>query len=140
MAGEIVVGYDGSECSKAAVRFATDVAVHYGVELCIGFCFEAPAALAGGAMDQRRQLEALGEQLLAEAEQLTAASGVKVQRELVDARPAEGLLLLADSHDAPVIVIGHGTRGPFTGALLGSVAYQLVHHATRPVVVVPEPN
>ena len=46
-------------------------------------------------------------------------------------------MLVAEARDAPVIVAGSHGEGPITGALLGSVAYKLVHQSRRPVLVVP---
>ena len=54
-------------------------------------------------------------------------------------RPAEAILRAADEYDAFAIVVGRPGRGPMRGALLGSVTYQVVHRATKPVVVVPSP-
>ncbi|MGZ8763175.1 MAG: universal stress protein [Acidimicrobiia bacterium] len=138
MAGEIVVGYDGSDCAKAAVAFAADVAAHYDTGLSIVFCVEPPAVLAGGAAgDQRRAIEALGEDLLAAAEALVQGRDITVHREIVDARPAEGLVAAADEHDAPVIVIGTNSSGPLASAILGSTPHKLLHLSRRPVLVVP---
>ena len=47
---------------------------------------------------------------------------------------------MADEHDSIAIVVGATDKGPITGALLGSVCYQVVHRSTRPVVVVPAPS
>lgn len=50
------------------------------------------------------------------------------------------ILDLADEVDASLIVAGtHGTTTVQTG-LLGSVSNALVHHATRPVLLVPTPQ
>ena len=57
--------------------------------------------------------------------------------ELVDGRPAEGLIAAADEHDAAMIVVGHHGEGPLRGALLGATANKLLHLAERPVLVVP---
>jgi nucleotide-binding universal stress UspA family protein len=141
MAGEIVVGYDGSACAKAAVAFAADVAAHYDTGLSIVFCVEPPAVLAGGgAGDQRRAIEALGEGLLTEAAALAVDRGITVHREIVDARPAEGLVAAADEHDSPVIVIGTNSGGPLASAILGSTPHKLLHLSRRPVLVVPAPD
>ena len=138
MAGEIVVGYDGSDCAKSAVVFAADVAAHYDTGLCIVFCVEPPAVLAGGgAGDQRRAIAALGEDFLTEAAALVGDRGIAVMRELVDARPADGLVGAADEHDAPVIVIGTNSGGPLASAILGSTPHKLLHVSRRPVLVVP---
>jgi nucleotide-binding universal stress UspA family protein len=58
----------------------------------------------------------------------------------VNDRPAEAILRAVDAYDAMAVVIGTTNRGPVTGALLGSVTYQVVHRARVPVVVVPLPT
>jgi nucleotide-binding universal stress UspA family protein len=47
--------------------------------------------------------------------------------------------LLKESSDADMLVVGSRGNGGFTKLLLGSVASKVAHHATGPVVVVPEP-
>ena len=126
MAGEIVVGYDGSPCGKAALLVAADIAGHYGVGLCVAFCDEAPAMRAGGAGDQRRQIAAIGEEA--------------IERLIIEARPADGLLELADERDAPVIVVGSKGHGLFKSAILGSTPHKLLAWSQRPVLVVPAPE
>jgi nucleotide-binding universal stress UspA family protein len=79
----------------------------------------------------------MGEEALATVRSIDP--GVVASVELVDDRPAEALLRAGDEHDALAIVVGTTGRGPITGSLLGSVTYQVVHRATRPVVVVPVP-
>jgi nucleotide-binding universal stress UspA family protein len=137
MAGEIVVGYDGSECAKAAVRFAADVANHYEVGLCIAFCAEPPAVFAGGAGDQERAIEAMGQGMLDDAEAIASGSGVAIVREMVNARPSEGLIAAADKYDARVIVVGNNGGAPLSSVILGATPHKLLHQSKRPVLVVP---
>ena len=37
-----------------------------------------------------------------------------------------------------MIAVGHGGGGPFKGALLGSITYEIVHRSHVPVLVVPD--
>jgi nucleotide-binding universal stress UspA family protein len=43
----------------------------------------------------------------------------------------------ADEHDAAAVVLGSRGLSPVKSALLGSVSNGVVHHCSRPVVVVP---
>lgn len=140
MAGEIVVGYDGSDCGKAALRFAADIASHYGVGLCVAFCVEPPSARAGGAGDQRREIESLAAEVLGGVDDLIGDLGIDIQPQIVEGRPADGLIELADEHDAPVIVVGTKGHGLFKSAILGSTPHKLLHWTERPVLVVPAPT
>ena len=47
------------------------------------------------------------------------------------------LLHLADELDARVIVIGSRGRSAIAAAVLGSVSTGVLHHAHRPVLIVP---
>jgi nucleotide-binding universal stress UspA family protein len=76
-----------------------------------------------------------------------AATGARLATEAgFDARPvvARGkpkawptLMALADEHDSAAIVVGSEGLGAVKSALLGSVSSGLVHHSTRPLLIVP---
>jgi nucleotide-binding universal stress UspA family protein len=56
---------------------------------------------------------------------------------LVEESAAQALLDIARREDADAIVVGKPAHGFLSEHLLGSVAADLVHHASVPVVVVP---
>jgi nucleotide-binding universal stress UspA family protein len=66
-----------------------------------------------------------------------ADAGVEVELALVDARPVEALLALADERDARMIVTGTYGESPIKGAILGSTPHKLLHLADCPVLAVP---
>jgi len=140
MTGEIVLGYDGQEGSKAALVTAVAVATAFKRPLVIAFGY-APTAMGGEVADISASVQAIGEKLTAEAaaEAHKLDPSVDVTTELVNDRPADAVLRAADTYDALAIVVGATGRGPITGALLGSVTYQIVHRSKRPVLVVPLP-
>ena len=141
MAGEIVVGYDGQDGAIAAVRTATGIAAAFGRTLVIVFGYR-PAPIGGEVGDLATAVRELGERMgndaLAQVHDIDPS--VEAELELVDDRPADALLRVGDEHDALAIVVGTARRGPIAGSLLGSVTYQVVHRANRPVVVVPAPD
>ena len=141
MAGEVIVGYDGQDGAVAALRTATGIAAAFDRPLVIVFGYR-PAAIGGEVADLAtavRDLGArMGDEALARVAEIDATVAASV--ELVDDRPAEALLRAGDEHDALAIVVGTAGRGPIAGSLLGSVTYQVVHRANRPVVVVPPPE
>jgi nucleotide-binding universal stress UspA family protein len=141
VAGEIVVGYDGQVASRTALRSAVSLASAFALPLVLVFGFE-PNPLGGEVRDLRHAVRDVGEKITAEGVQDAKAidAAVNVLVELVDDRPADAILRAADEHDAFAIVVGASNRGPLTGALLGSVTYQIVHRSTRPVLVVPAPD
>ena len=141
MAGEIVLGYDGEPGSRAALQTAVAIAGAFKRPLVIAFGY-APAPMGGSVLDLSKAVQELGEKITGEAVQVVHGidASVEVQVELVNDRPAEAILRAAEQYDALAIVVGAAGRGPIAGALLGSVTYQVVHRATRPVVVVPSPE
>ena len=97
----------------------------------------APLGLGAYPVDPEPVHEAathLLEQLVAEAREL--ARGVDVRGELVEGPPASGLL--EASRTAELVVVGSRGHGGFASLLLGSVSQQVAHHASCPVVIVPE--
>ena len=88
----------------------------------------------------RDAIRKVGEKITAEAVERARSAGVEVEIELLDERPTEALLSLAEKHDARAIVVGSYGEHPIKGALLGSVPHKLLHLSERPVLVVPAPE
>ena len=141
MAGEVVLGYDGEPGSRAALQTAVAIAAAFKRPLVITVGY-APAPMGGAVLDLSKAIEDLGQKITAEAVEIARGvdPSVTVQVELVNDRPAEAVMRAADQYDALAIVVGSAGRGPVAVALLGSVTYQVVHRAKRPVVVVPSPE
>jgi nucleotide-binding universal stress UspA family protein len=138
MAGDIVLGYDGSDGSKAALRVAVTVARAYDAPLTIVFGYE-PDPMGGETADYKKQLEKIGTDYLASAvdEATNLDSSVAVEPIVAPLRPVESLLEAAKERDARVIVVGGNGERPIVGAILGSVPHKLLHRSTVPVLVVP---
>jgi len=140
MAGEVIVGYDGEPGSHAALQTAVAIAAAFERQLVITFGY-APAPIGGKVADLSKAVQDIGERITSEAVERARAinAAVDTRVELVNDRPADALLRAADEYDALAIVVGSAGRGPIAGTVLGSVTYQVVHRAKRPVVVVPSP-
>jgi nucleotide-binding universal stress UspA family protein len=136
MAGEIVLGFDGSDGAGAALDVAADLAKRLGVGVVIAFGYRVWAA-GGETRDQEEILRGLGAGAAKVAVERLAAAGIEAEVELVHDRPWEALKAVAEARDALMIVVGSHGEGPIAGALLGSVAYKLVHQSRWPVLVVP---
>ena len=68
------------------------------------------------------------------------SAGTDAEQVTMHGYPADRLSALADARDARLIVVGTRGRGPSRTALLGSVSHELAAGASRPVVIVPEPD
>lgn len=133
----VVLGYDESPGAARALGAAIEVAAAFGEPLVIVHGVGAPGGLGEEYRSHRAAVEAAGRSALADAVRAADEAGVPTSVELVDARPHEALLRVADSCDARVIVVGSWGESPLKGAVLGSTPHKLLHLSTRPVLCVP---
>lgn len=137
MNNAIIIGYDGSDTSKAALAEGARLALDLGAKVGVVFSYEPPAREAGEVADQRAAVRETGEKLVGEAGARLSESGCEYELLLVDERPAEGIVRVADERDARMIVIGAPSEGPVTGALTKTpTARRLMKMTDRPVLVV----
>jgi nucleotide-binding universal stress UspA family protein len=151
MAGTIVVGVDGSEVSREALRWAAEEARLRSARLVAVHAWSFvppqpigdPGMLAVPASDLPGQLDAESDAARlaldeAVADVLGADSGVEVERKLVEGDAGE--VLVAESASAELVVVGSHGRSGFKAALLGSVSRYVVDHSTCPVVIAKTPK
>ncbi len=140
MSSGVVVGYDGSDCSKEAVRVAVEIGKAYGEKVIVAFAYEV-SPVGGELHDYHLALKELATKRLEEATVLARVGDeVEVEPVIVEESPAHALVDLADERDARVIVVGTRGESPFRGALIGSTPHKLLHISDRPVLVVPIPE
>jgi nucleotide-binding universal stress UspA family protein len=144
MFGSIVVGTDGSDTAREAVRQATELAKSIGAQLFVVSAYEpvpegrlraerkdAPDDLQW-SINPREDVEAT----LTEAADGITKAGVKVDTFSREGDPADAILDVAEEQDADLIVVGN--KG-MTGAkrfLLGSVPNKVSHHAPCSVLII----
>ncbi|WP_405995286.1 universal stress protein [Streptomyces sp. NBC_00986] len=138
----IVVGVDGSEASKAALRWAAEqatvrhtdlVAVHAWEPAASGHAPYAPVP-AGPTVAQEHEQAA---QVLAATvrEALGPRTGDAVLRVVVEGPPAR--VLLQQARGALLLALGRKAHGNFGMPSVGPVGRECLRHATVPVVTVP---
>ena len=133
----VVLGYDESPGSDAALRVAIEVATRWQEPLVLVYGVAPPGGVGEEFRAHRDALTEIGRKATDRALGLARAAGVETTVELVVAKPAEALVSVADTHDATVIVVGTAGESPIRGALLGSTPHKLLHLSTRPVLCVP---
>jgi nucleotide-binding universal stress UspA family protein len=135
----IVVGFDGSAASRAAVEYALSRVAPTG-KIIVVHAFGPPPDWMGDPGYQRvlDEHELRGKQLLdALRVELAARATPEVEFELISDPAADAIARVAEVRDADEIVVGSRGFGAVRAAL-GSVSHGLLHRADRPVVVIPE--
>ena len=148
MSHSIVLGYDGSPCSAAALDEA--VALAHGLghsEVVIVYCHEPPPGLscaldpacaaAKVLRDYERGVEEDVQLMLHAAAERARGAGVQSEVLLVWDDPARALIDIAHDRGSRVIVVGSHGEGPLSGALHHCAPYELLHRSPIPVLVVP---
>jgi nucleotide-binding universal stress UspA family protein len=137
----IVVGIDGSEPSRRALRWAVEEARLRGATVEAVHAWAPP--FVGGypytaTVFEPAEFERAAKDLLDGVVDATDGAGLPapIERQVVEG-PAPRALLDA-SKGAALLVVGSRGRGGFAGLLLGSTSQQVCHHATCPVVVIPD--
>jgi len=143
--GRIVVGVDGSQSANAALRWAIRHAelTGDGVEAVIVWQFPIIGdsyGWAGVVTTEGMDLRAMAEKTLNQAiDEVTAAGpAVPIASRVIEGHPAS--VLVNESTDADLLVVGSRGHGSFADALLGSVSQHCSHHARCPVVIVRGPH
>jgi nucleotide-binding universal stress UspA family protein len=141
MSGSVVVGVDGSETSLLAVRWATREAEIRGDALRLVSAWDMPTfgfsfGAAAYSEDLLKALQKTAEDNLAQALDVVReiTNVVEVSIEAVEGNAAS--ILLEESREADLLVVGSRGLGGFRDLLLGSVSEQCANHAACPVVVV----
>ncbi len=144
MIGSIVVGTDGSDTAKEAVRQATDLAKAVGASMHLVSAYEPVGA--GRLREERQQIPEDMQWMVNPREDVDATlkeasgqieeAGVEVAVYAREGDPADAILDVAEEQNAGLIVVGN--KG-MTGAkrfLLGSVPNKVSHHAPCSVLII----
>jgi nucleotide-binding universal stress UspA family protein len=134
----IVVGVDGSEGGRRALRWAVGEAATRGgsVQAVNAWRWDGPdmppTASSPGAERER------AEQVLArEVDSIRDRAGVTIATQVVEGRAAD--VLVASARDADVLVLGSHGHSRVRHTVLGSVSEECIRTATCPIVVLPVP-
>jgi nucleotide-binding universal stress UspA family protein len=149
--GRIVVGVDGSDGSRRALRWAADEARLRGADLEVVYAYEYHGSwLAYGVYEgatSPAQVDAIRANMESASREAAKAAQALVDRlvEGLDAPNVTGEAvqsshaaetLVEMSEDADMLVVGSRGRGGFRSLVLGSVSHQCAQHATCPVVII----
>jgi nucleotide-binding universal stress UspA family protein len=141
----IVVGVDGSEHAKAAMRWALTQARLTGATVeavtawqdpaMSGFSYGWSPMLFDGDSIATLTEKTLNETIAEVTGGRTNGQRVEITTRVVQGHPAE--VMVEVSTGARLLVLGSRGHSTFAGILLGSVSQHCVQHAPCPVVVIP---
>jgi nucleotide-binding universal stress UspA family protein len=144
MFDSMVVGTDGSDTAKEAVRQATDLAKSLGATIHLVSAYEPVPE--GRLREERQQVPDDLQWMVNPREDVSSTleqagdaikeEGVTVETHAREGDPADAILDVAEEQNADLIVVGN--KG-MTGAkrfLLGSVPNKVSHHAPCSVMII----
>lgn len=146
-----LIAYDGSDAAAEAIRAAAHLVP--GAHARVVYVRGEPDALEHAALARiavpddvlvasAREYERVAKQHASElaerGRQIAERAGLNATAEVRAQSTAwRALCRAAEDPAADVIVCGSRGRGPFSRAVLGSTSSSLLHHAERPVLIVP---
>ncbi len=144
----IVLGYDGSECSAAALDEAVELGRDAGgATVVLVYCHEPPPGLscaldpkcaaAKELRDYERRVEEDVRPMLRDAADRIRAAGIRPEVVLVWDDPVRALEAVAHERGSHVIVVGSHGEGPLAAALERHTPFELLRRSDVPVLVVP---
>jgi nucleotide-binding universal stress UspA family protein len=152
MAVRLLIAYDGSTPADAAIvtagrlfagahgRLLTVIETTPGPERIQAFAPMLDPVIVQRELDAlEREVMDDGREIATRGVETAATAGLTLEPSVIQREGSESQTILseADATDADVIVCGSRGRGAVARSLLGSTSTRVLHHATRPVLVVP---
>jgi nucleotide-binding universal stress UspA family protein len=148
----VLVAYDGSASARAALQATAELLP--SAEAVVFTVYEAPvrlehllaphgptpSPLERDVADIRRLIQDEAMAIAREGAGLAAEAGLAAKAETADTPGSAWPVILAEAtrREAAAVVCGTRGRGGLSRAWLGSTSSALLHHATLPILVVPE--
>jgi nucleotide-binding universal stress UspA family protein len=147
MISKILVPTDGSKTGQKAAKFAVDLAKQLKASIIILSVFDWSSSVAWASSDSLSMPQAMEsiESSLKEAaikhaeavKKLCDKHGIQSETILTTGHPVEDIVKEAKKSKADLIVMGSHGRSALAAAVLGSVAYGVIHRNIKtPVLVV----
>lgn len=145
----ILVPVDYSECSRAALEFAVEIAGKFGANIDVVHVWDRPAYVSRDTKVvhgevQHSLIDLIRDNAAAEMSAFMAETavpaGVEVKTRLLSGNPAATVLNELHTGKHELLVVGTHGRTGLSHLLLGSVAEKLVRLSPVPVLTVPRPT
>ena len=140
MIKNILVPIDGSEHSNNALKFGLDLAEKYSAKLTL-LSVAQPVVVTGPPTSTAMYVQAIEsahKKMLEDTYNRAKAEkpDVEISKRLVDGRPADRIVEIADKENFDLIVIGSRGVGGVKKFFLGSVSDRVADEAHCPVLIV----
>jgi len=136
---KILVGYDGSDGAKKALKAAIDIAKHYGSELySISAEEDLPhyAATVGEVLEAKAEKNGYFAKLVEEAKEMAAKEGVTLLSKVVAGHEVETIVDYARNHHFDLVVIGFMGHSKIYDRVWGSTSQNITRLVPCTVLVV----
>ncbi|MCK0139500.1 universal stress protein [Aliiroseovarius sp. F47248L] len=144
MSNKIVVGYDGSDSSKATLDFAVGLAKSQGAAIVVAhvlewspYSFLTPNELEERHKRRGEELERAEKAVLAPLVKGLSDSGVEVTTALKYGGIADTLCDIVKAEGATQVIVGRTGASGLSSRIFGSVAGTLAQISPVPVTIVP---
>ena len=142
MFNKIIVGSDGSDCSRKAAELAVQVAAHFKARVLALNVFDPAYLQSMGVWDVGVSQDAMDDCIKAQVASvakhiapLFAERGVECQVMQELGHPAGGIVSVAKREHADLIVVGSRGLHGLKAMVLGSVSNGVLHHAPCSVLI-----
>src|SRR5512132_454712 len=139
----ILVPVDFSSCSREGLRYAIAFANEFGAKIILvhatylGYVYSSEGTAIYDIPGLQKAARKTAERKMRELVRSVNFGAVKFETAFTDGSPVIDICAFAKNHDVDLIITStHGFTG-FTHVLIGSIAEQVVRHATCSVLVVP---
>ena len=136
---KILVGYDGSDGAKKALKAGIDIAKHYGAELhSISVEEDLPhyAATVGEVLEAKAEKNGYFAKLVEEAKEMAAKEGVVLHAKVVAGHEVETIVDYARDHHFDLVVIGFMGHSKIYDRVWGSTSQNIARLVPCTVMVV----
>jgi nucleotide-binding universal stress UspA family protein len=136
---KILVGYDGSEGSKKALRMAVDITKCYGAELhSISVEEDLPhyAATVGEVQEAKAEKNGYFAKLVDEAKEMAAKEAVVLHTKIIAGHEVETIVDYAKDHRFDLVVIGFMGHSKIYDRVWGSTSQNIARLVPCTVMVV----
>lgn len=138
LAGAVTVAYDGSDASRAALRWAAETTERLGLGLRVVTVWERHGAPGGlhVADDAIASTDRALDELRAAVDEVVPGLSERAELHPVEASRKVAATLVEAAEGTTALVMGSRGRGGFRGLVLGSVSQRCLEISPIPVVIV----